>query len=251
MTDAGAMERAAALVAAARRGVAFTGAGVSAESGIRTFRGEDGLWKRYDPYRTAHLQAFIEDPTVYWTVSRERWTTYSQARPNPGHVALAALEAEGHLAAVVTQNTDGLHLAAGTNRLIELHGRGATCRCLDCGATEPRADVQARLEREMPPRCRLCGGIHVKPEVVFFGEGLPAGAFAEAVAVARAADLMLVVGSSLQVQPAASLPVIAAEAGAAVVIVNEESTPADALAAAVLRGRAGEILPHLVRLASE
>jgi NAD-dependent deacetylase len=243
------LAEAARLIGAARQGVAFTGAGVSAESGIRTFRGQDGLWKQYDPVRTATLSRFIEDPAYYWRVSKERWRMYREARPNPGHFALAALEAEGHLAGVVTQNTDGLHLEAGTRRLLELHGNGRTVRCLDCGATEPRAEVQARLESELPPRCRTCGGIHIKPAVVFFGEPLPAGAIAEAVELASRCDLMLVVGSSLAVRPAADIPVIAVRQGAPLVVVNDEPTPLDEVATAVLRGRSGELLPRLLHLA--
>jgi NAD-dependent deacetylase len=240
------LERAAELVAAARRGVAFTGAGVSAESGIRTFRGQDGLWRQHDPYRTASIDYFLRDPSHYWQVSAERWPTYRQARPNPGHYALAAMEEAGRLAGVITQNTDGLHREAGTERLVELHGNGSTVRCLDCGATEPRPDVQARLDVEMPPRCRTCHGIHLKPTVVFFGEALPAAAVQEALRLARGCDLMLVVGSSLQVYPAASMPGIAVEAGAPLIIVNDEPTPMDVIADVVLRGRSGEILPLLV-----
>jgi NAD-dependent deacetylase len=248
VSEAG-LERAAELIAGARRGVAFTGAGASAESGIRTFRGEDGLWKQYDPVRTATIEHFLRDPTAYWTVSKERWSTYQQARPNPGHHALVALEASGHLAAVVTQNTDGLHRQAGTKRLIELHGSGGTVRCLDCGAAEPRAEVQARLEVEMPPRCKLCGGGHLKPTVVFFGEGLPSGALEEAFDLAQRSDLMLVVGSSLVVFPAAGVPQVAVEQGTPLVIVNDEPTPMDRQAAVVLRGRAGQVLPELANLA--
>jgi NAD-dependent deacetylase len=243
------LAQAAGLVAAARRGVAFTGAGVSAESGIRTFRGNNGLWKQYDPVKTATLSYFLQDPSFYWRVSRERWNTYRKARPNPGHYALAALEEQGRLAAVVTQNTDGLHLEAGSRRLVELHGNGRTVRCLDCGAAEARAEVQARLDQEMPPRCRTCGGIHLKPAVVFFGESLPSSAVGEAMQLARKCDLMLVVGSSLVVHPAADIPVLAAGQGAPLVIVNDEPTPLDELAAVVLRGRSGELLPELQRLA--
>lgn len=232
-------------MAAARRGVAFTGAGVSAESGIRTFRGEGGLWRQYDPYRTASIEYFLRDPTRYWKVSAERWQTYREARPNPGHFALAAMEEAGHLAGVITQNTDGLHRQAGTGRLVELHGNGGTVRCLDCGATEPRADVQARLDAEMPPRCRTCHGIHVKPAVVFFGEALPEAAVREALRLARECDLMLVVGSSLVVYPAAAMPSIAVEAGAPLIIVNDEPTPMDVIATVILRGSSGEILPRL------
>jgi NAD-dependent deacetylase len=243
------LERAARLVAAARRGVAFTGAGVSAESGIRTFRGQNGLWKQYDPVKTSTLSHFLEDPVYYWTVSRERWHTYREARPNPGHYALAELEAAGRLAAVVTQNTDGLHREAGSGRLVELHGNGRTVRCLDCGASEPRADVQARLDAEMPPRCRTCAGIHIKPAVVFFGEPMPRGAVAEALRLAIGCDLMLVVGSSLAVRPAAEVPLFAIRAGAPLLIVNDEPTPLDEVAAVVLRGRSGEILPEIRRRA--
>jgi len=245
MADGIELRRATALVAAARRGVAFTGAGVSAESGIQTFRGQDGLWKRHDPYRTASLQHFLRDPSVYWAVSRERWPGFQRARPNPAHLALAELELAGHLAAVVTQNTDGLHREAGSRRVIELHGTGGTVRCLDCGTSEPRADVQARLDREMPPRCPACGGRRMKPTVVFFGEGLPSGAIEEAFELAGACDLMLVVGSTLVVYPAADVPRVAVQHGAPLVVLNDEPTPMDGRATVVLRGRAGELLPSL------
>lgn len=241
------LEQAAELIAAARQGVAFTGAGVSAESGIRTYRGQDGLWKEFDPYKVASIDYFRRDPSVYWEVARRGWRMHGQAQPNPGHVALATLETDGHLAGVVTQNTDGLHREAGNHNLIELHGNGRTVRCLDCGAGERRADVQARLGREMPPRCQTCGGIHIKPDVVFFGEALPPGAMTEAFRLARQCDLMLVVGSSLQVYPAADVPEAAVEQGAPLVIVNNEPTPLDAAAAVVIHGRSGEVLPEIVR----
>lgn len=244
------LARAAELVAAARRGVAFTGAGVSAESGIRTFRGEGGLWRQYDPYKVASIEGFRRDPAVYWGVASQGWTTYRQARPNAGHYALAALEEAGNLAGVVTQNTDGLHRDAGTRKLIELHGNGRSVRCLDCGASEARADVQARLDRELPPRCLVCGGMHIKPDVVFFGEALPSGAMMDAFRMARECDLMLVVGSSLQVYPAADVPEVAAERNVPVVIVNDEPTPMDVAAAVVVRGRSGEALPEIARLAA-
>jgi NAD-dependent deacetylase len=244
------LARAAELVAAARRGVAFTGAGVSAESGIRTFRGQGGLWRQYDPFKVASIEGFRRDPSVYWGVASQGWKLFREARPNPGHLALAALEEAGHLAGVVTQNTDGLHRDAGSRKLVELHGNGRTVRCLDCGATEPRADVQARLERELPPRCLVCHGTHVKPDVVFFGEALPSAAMMEAFRMARECDLMLVVGSSLQVYPAADVPEVAAERNVPVVIVNDEPTPLDVAATVVVRGRSGEALPGIARLAA-
>jgi NAD-dependent deacetylase len=238
------VDRAAQLLAKARRGVAFTGAGASAESGIRTFRGADGLWKEYDPFKVASLSTFLEDPAGYWKVSKERGVALN-AKPNAGHYALSAMEEAGHLAAVVTQNTDGLHLDAGSRCVIELHGSGRQVKCLDCGALERRADVQARLETELPPCCRTCGGQHLKPTTILFGEAMPAAALAEAFAPAASCDLMLVVGSSLVVYPAAQVPLVAAEAGAPVIIVNDEPTPFDRIAEVVLSGRSGEILPRL------
>src|SRR5439155_21979290 len=180
--------RAAELVARARRGVALPGAAISAESGIPTFRGQGGLWRQYDPVKVATLENFLEDPAQYWLVARERGPAVMAARPNAGHVALAEIEAAGHLAAVVTQNTDGLHRDAGSRRVIELHGTGRTVQCLDCGVVESRGDVQARLADEMPPRCAVCGGTFMKPTVVFFGEQMPADAVAQAFELARDAD---------------------------------------------------------------
>ena len=179
----GALERAAELLSAARSGLALTGAGISAESGIPTFRGTGGLWTAYDPFKVASIEFFMNDPSAYWNVAKERGPAVLGAKPNPGHIALTALESAGHLAAVVTQNTDGLHQDSGARRVIELHGSGRTTRCLDCGTKELRSEVQARLEIEMPPRCRSCGGSFLKPAVVFFGEPMPRAAVSEATAV--------------------------------------------------------------------
>ena len=131
------LHRAAELLAGARHGLALTGAGISAESGIPTFRGEGGLWTKYDPVKVSSIETFLADPAAYWMVSRERGRVALAARPNPGHVALAALEAAGHIVAVVTQNTDGLHQESGSSRVLELHGSGRTVECLDCGRREP------------------------------------------------------------------------------------------------------------------
>jgi NAD-dependent deacetylase len=242
------VQRAAELLAAARNGLALTGAGVSAESGIPTFRGDGGLWTKYDPVKVASIDAFMHDPAAYWRVSKERGGVALAARPNAGHFALAALEAAGMLAAIVTQNTDGLHQDSGSRRVIEVHGSSRTVQCLDCGMREPRSEVQARLNDEMPPRCRLCGGTFLKPTVVLFGEPMPAQAIQEAFALAREADVMLVVGSSLVVHPAADIPVAAVSSGARLIVVNAEPTPLDSLAEVVIHGRSGEVLPELVSL---
>ncbi len=243
--------RAAEILSSAKRGVALTGAGVSAESGIPTFRGEGGLWTQYDPVKVASIDSFLADPQSYWQVSRERGRVALAARPNAGHVALAELEAVGRIVAVVTQNTDGLHQDSGSKRVIELHGSGRKVECLDCGRIEPRSEVQARLDVEMPPRCPNCGGSVLKPTVVLFGEPMPAAAVQEAFELARSADVILVVGSSLVVYPAAEIPLVALRAGARMIVVNAEPTPFDRWAEVVIHGRSGEVLPEIARLTSE
>jgi NAD-dependent deacetylase len=242
---------AAKLLSNARRGLVLTGAGVSAESGIPTFRGEGGLWTKYDPVKVASIAYFMADPSAYWKVSKDRGRIALAARPNAGHHALAALEAGGHLVAIATQNTDGLHQESGSRHVIELHGSSRTVQCLDCGSRETRSEVQARLEVEMPPRCRICGGTFLKPTVVLFGEPLPQPAIQEAFALARQADVMLVVGSSLVVYPAAEIPVLAVRSGAQLIVINAEPTPLDELADVVVRGKSGEVLPEIVELIDE
>lgn len=242
------LKRAADLLRGARHGLALTGAGVSAESGIPTFRGQGGLWTRYDPVKVASIETFLADPGEYWRVAKERGRVALAAKPNPGHAAIAALEAGGHLVAVVTQNTDGLHRDAGSKRVIELHGSGRTVECLTCGRTEPRAEVQARLDVEMPPRCKHCGGAVLKPTVVLFGEPMPAAATQEAFELAEQSDVILVVGTSLVVYPAADVPLLALRSGARMIVINAEPTPFDRLAEVVIHGRSGEVLPEVVRL---
>jgi len=241
------IQHAADLLSSARRGLALTGAGVSAESGIPTFRGEGGLWTRYDPVKVASINYFMSDPAAYWKVSKERGGVALAAKPNPAHQALARLESEGHISAVATQNTDGLHQDSGSKRVIELHGSGRMVECLDCGHRESRAQVQKRLDDEMPPRCPACSGTFLKPTVILFGEPMPQVAVREAFDLAGQADVMLVVGSSLVVFPAAEVPLIAVRSGAAMIVINAEPTPVDRLAEVVIHGRAGEVLPEILR----
>jgi NAD-dependent deacetylase len=242
------VERAAELLGRAHHGVALTGAGVSAESGIPTFRGEGGLWTKYDPVKVSSIDSFLADPASYWQVSKDRGRVALAAKPNPGHAALAALEQAGHLAAIVTQNTDGLHQDSGARRVIELHGSGRKVQCLECGAVESRQDVQDRLNLEMPPKCRACGGALLKPTVVLFGEPMPVEAVTLARELAEKADVMLVVGTSLVVYPAAEIPLVASRAGAPMIVVNAEPTPFDRFAEVVIHGRSGEVLPQIVSL---
>jgi NAD-dependent deacetylase len=235
----------AELLATAHSAVAFTGAGISVESGIPHFRGEGGLWTLFDPYKVAHIDTFRGDPSQYWTYSLNHRRT--DAQPNPAHRALVDLEKAGHLSAVITQNTDGLHQRAGSRNIVELHGSSQTVICLDCEMRFPRAEIDVLNRAHCPPSCPACGGGYLKPTVVLFGEALPTEALQKAQSLAMAADVVLIVGSSLQVYPAAGIPRMAHRHGAALCIVNAEPTPFDESAAVVIHGKAGEVLPQVVR----
>ena len=234
------------LIAAARKIAAFTGAGVSAESGIPTYRGAGGLWGKYDPAKFASIEFFRRDPSYYWQFFRDvRYRIIAEAQPNPAHRALVELERRGKLDTVITQNIDGLHQSAGSRRVIELHGNTRIIDCLSCDAVYDFAEIHEQVQTELPPKCRRCDG-RLKPRVVFFGEALPAGAMDDAMALCASCDLLLVVGSTLQVHPAASLPLVARQAGARIVIVNVGETAMDEIADVFLDGKAGEILPRII-----
>jgi NAD-dependent deacetylase len=244
--------RLARLIAASRRIVAFTGAGISTESGIPDFRSPGGIWDRYAPIL---FQDFLSDPEARRETWRRGLHTYpvvAAARPNAGHLALVELERLGKLTAVITQNIDGLHQKAGHDpeRVIELHGNAHGVRCLGCDAWHSREAVHARvIAGEPEPACPTCEGI-LKPTSVSFGEPMPAEEVRRAERAAAASDLFLVVGSSLVVYPAAAIPGQARRAGAALVIVNATETYLDREAAVVLRGQAGEVLPRVVEAAT-
>ncbi|HYS01889.1 MAG TPA: NAD-dependent deacylase [Candidatus Eisenbacteria bacterium] len=248
MIAGAALAQASELLSRASSAVAFTGAGISEESGLPTYRGEGGLWTKFDPYKVASIEEFHKDPTVYWSYSLSHRRI--GADPNPAHLALVELERAGRLRAVITQNTDGLHQKAGSAEVIELHGSSANVICLDCEARYPRADIDALNRQHCPPSCPACGGRYLKPTVVLFGEPRPVAAFARAQALAAQADMMLVVGSSLQVYPAAGIPRLARDSGAELLIINAEPTPFDGWARVVLHGKAGEILPRILELVS-
>ncbi len=241
---------AARFLAASRRLVVFTGAGVSTESGIPDFRGPRGLWRRHDPDDFSY-QRFVgseEGRRRYWAVGRELYGSVRAAAPNAAHHAIATLDGLGLLDCVITQNIDNLHQRAGlpAEKVIELHGNATRVRCLACGATTSRDEVQHRLEAgEAVPDCRACGGI-LKPHTILFGEPMPLRETRLAEERARAADCFVVVGSSLGVFPAAYMPLYAKEAGARLVIVNLEPTPLDHEADVVLPGRAGEVMGRIV-----
>jgi NAD-dependent deacetylase len=239
------LEKASRLLTDATAISVLTGAGVSAESGVPTFRGEDGLWRRYRAEELATPQAFARDPKLVWEWYDWRRGLIADCRPNPAHLALVEIEnraaAAGGSFHLLTQNVDGLHRLAGSNNLSELHGCLWRVRCLECsGRFEDR-----RVPIPIVPACEDCGGM-LRPDVVWFGESLDSGVLTRAVEAARKCDLMLVVGTSAVVQPAASLAEQAKRAGAAVIEINLEPTPYTGRLDVSLLGRAGEILPALI-----
>jgi NAD-dependent deacetylase len=236
VTAAG-VDRLAELIRSARSVVALTGAGISLPSGIPDFRSPGtGLWANVDPMEIAHISVFERDPVRFWGFYGQRFAMLDGKEPNGAHRALVELERRGRLDAVVTQNIDGLHAAAGTRDPIEVHGSVAHASCLACGKQHPLAEVRALLDAdpEGVPRCE-CGRV-LKPDVVLFGELLPERAMASAHAYAAQADVLLCVGSSLEVWPVAELPQVTLEHGGAVAIVTIGPTPYDPFAAVKLSG---------------
>ncbi len=238
MTD---LETARRWLAEAERIAVLTGAGISAESGVPVFRGTGGLWRQHRPEDLATPAAFARDPRLVWEWYDWRRSVVAQAAPNAGHMALAELERRTKDFTLITQNVDGLHERAGSRRVLKLHGDLWSLRCTGCGAE--RVDRTVPLP-ELPPRCP-CGGLP-RPGVVWFGESLPGDVLEQAMAAAARAQVFVVVGTSAVVQPAASLPLLARQAGARVVEINAEPTPLTELVDASFLGKSGELLPRLV-----
>ena len=227
----------------AGRVVVLTGAGVSAESGVPTFReAQTGLWQQYDPRELATPQAFARNPRLVWEWYQWRRQLIEKARPNPAHYALVDLEPHIPHFLLVTQNIDGFHWAAGSRDMVELHGNIARTKCFDEGTLVDHWDDT----EEVPPRCYHCGG-YLRPDVVWFGEGIPAHALETALDASATCDIFLSVGTSAIVAPAASLPLIAKRHGARVVEINPEQTAVAMMADWSIRDKAGEVLPELVR----
>jgi NAD-dependent deacetylase len=221
--------------------VVLTGAGISTESGIPDFRTAGGIWEQYDPAEVANIDALRREPAKVWEFYALRLDALAGAEPNDGHRALAELEEQGWISAVITQNVDGLHQRAGSREVVEVHGSVREAECIHCGVRVPMEDAVASLP--LPP-CPECGEI-LKPGVVMFGELLPAQAIERAQALAAEAGLLLVVGSSLEVHPVAALPGATLASGGALAIVNRGGTPWDAEAEVVLDAGAGETLRGL------
>jgi NAD-dependent deacetylase len=212
------IEDAAKLLSQARHAIALTGAGVSTASGIPDFRGPKGLWKQIPSYKFS-IDYFLQEPMEVWQLYYQRFKMLAEIKPNPSHYALAKLEKEGVLKAIITQNIDRLHQRAGSRKVIELHGNFTEAVCLSCGRKYPIDYALKEVEQGRLPRCKYCGGI-LKPNVVMFGEPLPASAINEAFMLAERSDVVLVAGSSLYVTPANQIPVVAKARGAKVIVVN-------------------------------
>ncbi len=244
------LRRAAEMLKQVRSGIAFTGAGISTESGLADFRSPGGLWERYRIVTYREFLASAEARAEYWQMRRELIPALLKAAPNAAHRALAELETKGRLAAVITQNIDGLHQLAGNTRVIELHGTNRSASCLSCGRSWPIEDIQQRLEADdLDPHCESCNGL-IKPDTVSFGQAMPEQAMAEAFALAEQSGLLLMIGSSLEVQPAASIPAAAHQAGARLIFINRTATPLDSIAEVIFREAAGKTMELLTKLVS-
>ena len=237
------IKKAAADLAQANMAAALTGAGASIESGIPPFRGKGGLWEKMDPMEVAHIDAFMQDPAKVWKLLvKGMKDVVDQAQPNDCHKGLARLEALGKLQTVITQNIDGLHQMAGNTDVIEFHGTFAWQRCMDCSTHIETRRVNVS---DIPPRCH-CGGI-LRPNAVFFGELIPQEALWRSRQVATDCDIMLVIGTSAMVHPAAMMPVLAKETGATVIEINPESTPLTGeISDYIIKGPAGETMNCIV-----
>lgn len=246
----GEIDRVAEWIVASQRLVVFAGAGMSTESGIPDFRSPGGVWDKYDP-GDFEFGRFIESERArenYWRMATEMHDSMKNALPNAGHLAVAELERLGLLDCLITQNIDGLHFKAGNTeaRVLELHGTAMHVSCLGCGKRYEREPVQVRIASgDRAPRCEGCGGL-LKPATISFGQAMPERETTEAYRRSAASDLFIVIGSSLVVQPAASMPVAAKRAGARLVIVNRDETACDSIADLLVRGQAGPAMAAIV-----
>ena len=243
-------KQAGELLRGAERVVVLTGAGISTESGIPDFRSPGGLWDRFDPSELTYdrFRESAETRKIYWEIATESYPVMRDAEPNAAHKAVAALERSGKLLRLVTQNVDGLHQRGGSSdaATIEIHGSAMRAKCIDCEAEHDRAEVHQRiLEGDLVPACDRCKG-RLKPATISFGQAMPEKETGEAFAAANDCDLMLVIGSSLVVYPAAGVPELAVRAGAPLIIVNREPTALASIATLNIYGAAGETMSRML-----
>ncbi len=227
--------------------IVLTGAGISTESGIPDFRGESGIWKKYKPKIYGSIQSFLNDPSKFWKMAEEIAPTLFNAEPNPGHYAIADLEKENIIKAVITQNIDELHQKAGTVIVYEVHGNINRFTCMGCRASYTKEQILRKIKKEKSsPGCSFCGA-PLKPSVVLFGESLPNFEKYMSIDLAKKADIMLIAGSSLTVAPICDLPLYTLREGGNLIIVNDETTYLDDRAEIVINNKTGVVLPLIVQ----
>lgn len=238
------INKAAELIIKLRNICALTGAGISVESGIPPFRGQGGVWDKFDPFEYAHIDSFMKNPAKVWNVLlKEMKQTLDKAKPNKAHMALVDLESLGLLKTIITQNIDGLHQASGSSDVIEFHGNFANLSCLNCNKAFKMSEIDIR---SMPPKCD-CGG-HIRPNCVFFGENIPFEALKRSHEAAVSCKIMLVIGTSATVQPAASIPITAKKAGAIIIEINPEKTAlSSGISDIFIQGRASIMMTDLLK----
>ncbi len=247
------LEEFAAKIRGCRNIVFFTGAGISTESGVPDFRSPGGIWTKYTPVYFDEFMSSDEARMRYWKMKRETHALYKNVQPNIGHYSIAAFEKREQLLGLITQNIDGLHGLAGVSRekIVEIHGTDRQVSCLSCGKFFPGEEIYQTLVGDFtPPVCDQCSGI-LKPATISFGQPMPVAAMKRAHQLSESAEIFIVVGSSLQVQPAASFPVLAKQSGAFLAIINRDPTPLDSLAYFNRRGAIGEFFRELNLLLSD
>jgi NAD-dependent deacetylase len=226
--------------------VVFTGAGISAESGIPTYRGKGGYWDKYDPDKYANINYFNQDPSYYWNFFKDvRSPVLRKAKPNIIHKCIAKLESSGKVRSIITQNIDGLHKEAGSKNILELHGNTRMFSCMKCYFQFNFHQINALLEKKNPPECTECNSL-IRPNVILFGEALNPDILSRAQLDSSCADLFIAAGSSLLVQPASLLPVMAKENGAKLVIVNLDPTPLDAISDLIINISASRVFSKII-----
>ncbi len=236
------IDKAAALLKGSKYTTAFTGAGISVESGIPPFRGPEGLWSKYNPI-VLDIKYFKSNPLDSWRVIKEIfYDFFGKAKPNAGHKALAELEKEGYIKNIITQNIDNLHQEAGSKTVYEFHGNSHTLVCMKCGKQYTIEQIDFN---NLPVRCNECGGL-VKPDFIFFGEGIPPKAYQASIEAAENADIFLVIGTTGEIMPASQIPYLAKQNGAKIIEVNPEpSNYTGTITDIFLKGKAGSLLPQL------
>ncbi|MHA1913325.1 MAG: SIR2 family NAD-dependent protein deacylase [Promethearchaeota archaeon] len=241
------IKKASQLLLNSKNAVVLTGAGISTESGIPDFRGESGIWEKYKPQIYGNIQSFLKDPSKFWKMAEEIAPTLFTALPNPGHYALAELEKMKIIKAIITQNIDELHQKAGAIIVYEVHGNINRFTCLGCRASYTKVQVLNKLKRKKssPPSCNYCAA-PLKPSVVLFGEALPNFEKFMSIDLAKKADVMLIAGSSLTVEPVCDLPVLTLNGGGKLIIINDQPTYLDHKAEITISNKTGIILPLIV-----